>query len=175
LQWYDYGSTPVQSLETTEVYSGSKSMKVEYSRENEITVRKDLGTAEDWRNYDKVNIRFKGMSSNRAKDIVLSIVNTSGAVADSATFVNGTKERYWTALEIDLDPNNFLLADVRYVDLVIKAENKSGTVYFDNLEVITVEPIYICDLSIAEDLNFDCFVNIFDFTIMALHWCESAN
>ena len=168
--WYDYADTPIQTLETEEVFSSAKAMKIDYSDSNQPTVRKDLGAPQDWTIHENVKIYFKGQVSNRAKDITLTLFNAAGASAAAVTFIDGTKEKYWTTLQTDLDPANPLLQSIRYINVAINAEGESGTVYFDDLKVITTEPEYVCSTTIYEDLNADCWINMLDFAIMALHW-----
>lgn len=172
VQWYDYADAPIQTLETQEVRSGAKAMKIDYSGDEQPTVRKDLGAPQDWTIYENVKIHFKGRASNRAKDITLTLFNTAGAGAAAATFIGGTKIKNWTTLEIDLDPANPLLQTIQYINLAINAEGKSGTVYFDDLEIVTTEPEYVCSTTIYEDLNSDCWINALDFAIMGSHWFE---
>ena len=172
VQWYDYAGAPIQTLETQEVYSGAKAMKIDYSSSDQPTVRKDLGAPQDWTIYENVKIYFKGLAANKPKDITLTLFNTAGASAAATTFIGGTKIKYWTILEVDLDPANPLLQTIRYINLAINAEGKSGTVYFDDLEIITTEPAYVCSTTIYEDLNADCCINMLDFAIMAIHWLE---
>ena len=62
---------------------------------------------------------------------------------------------------------------IQYINLAINAKGKSGTVYFDDLEVITTEPEYVCSTTIYEDLNADCRINMLDFAILASHWLEA--
>ncbi len=168
--WYDYAGAPIQTLETQEVRSGAKAMKIDYGGSDQPTVRKDLGAPQDWTIYKNVKTYFKGQASNRAKDITLTLFNAAGTSAAAATFIDGTKIKYWTTLEIDLDPANPLLQSIQYINLAINAEGKSGTVYFDDLEVITTEPEYVCSTTIYEDLSADCWINMLDFAIMASHW-----
>jgi len=120
------------------------------ARSPQPTIRKDLGAPQDWTIYKNVKIYFKGQASNRTKDITLTLFNTAGASAAASTFIDGTKIKYWTTLQIDLDPANSLLQTIQYINLAINAEGESGTVYFDDLEVITTEPEYVCITTIYE-------------------------
>ena len=172
-QWYDYAGAPIQTLETQEVFSGAKAMKINYSGSTQPAVRKDLAAPQDWTIYKNVKIYFKGRAANKPKDITLTLFNDAGASAAAATFINGTKIKYWTTLQMDLEPANPLLQTIQYINLTINAEGKSGIVYFDNLEVITTEPEYVCSTTIYEDLNADCRINMLDFAILALHWLEA--
>ena len=168
--WYDYVGAPVQTLETQEVRGGARVVKIDYSGSNQPTIRKDLGAPEDWTIYKNVKIYFKGHAANKPKDITLTLFNATSASAAAATFIDGTKIKDWTTLATDLDLANPLLQTVQYINLAINAEGESGTVYFDDLEVITTEPEYVCSTTIYEDLNTDCWINMFDFAIMASHW-----
>ena len=140
--------------------------------DNQITVRTDLTTPQDWTIYEEAKIQFKGLSSNRAKDIILTITNVADDTAAAATFINGTKGKKWTTLQITLDPANTLLQTVRYIDLTIEAEGKSGIVYFDDLEVTTAEPVYICKIPANEDLDDNCRIDMLDFAEFAENWME---
>jgi hypothetical protein len=173
-QWYDYADSPIQTLETQEVYSDAKSMKIDYSG-SQPTVQKNLGTPQDWTIYENVKIHFKGRAANKPKDITLTLSDAVGATAAATTFIDGTKIKNWTTLETDLDPANPLIQTIKYVNLTINAEGKSGTVYFDNLEVITTEPEYVCHTTIYEDLDADCWIAMPDFAILADHWLEIVN
>ena len=171
--WYDYVGAPIQTLETQEVHSGTKAMKIDYSGSDQPSVRKDLGAPQDWTIYKNVKIYFKGRAANKPRDITLTLFNAVGVSAATATFIDGTKIKYWTTLAIDLDPANPLLQTIQYINLAINAKGKSGTVYFDDLEVITTEPEYVCSTTIYEDLNADCRINMLDFAILASHWLEA--
>jgi hypothetical protein len=171
-QWYDYIGAPTQTLETQEVYHGAKAMKIDYSNDNQLTIRKDLGVPQDWSIHENAKIQFKGQTSNRAKDIILTLLSATGDSAASAIFIGGTKERDWTSLEIVLDSANPLLENIQYIDLTINADSKSGTVYFDNLEVIRTEPVFVCNTPINEDLNDDCQTDMLDFTLLAENWMK---
>lgn len=172
IEWYDYAGAPIQTLEMQEVYSGAKAMKIDYSGSELAAVRRDLGASQDWTVYENVRIYFKGLASNKSKDITLALFDSTGALASAMTFIGGTKIKYWTMLELDLDPANPLLQNIRYVNVAINAEGKSGTVYFDDLKITTTEPVYVCSTTIYEDLNADCHVNMLDFAIMAVHWLD---
>ncbi len=168
--WYDHADTPTQTLETLEVHNGLKAMKIDYSTTAQPTVRTDLGAPQDWTIYESVRIYFKGLAANKAKDITLTLFNSAGTNAADATFIGGTKIKNWTILQIDLDPANTLLQTIQYINLTINAEGKSGTVYFDDLEITTIDPVYVCSTTIYEDLNADCCINLLDFATIANHW-----
>jgi hypothetical protein len=169
-QWYDYLGTPTQTLETLQVHLREKAMKIDYSGDSQITIRNDLGATQDWTVHQKAKIYFKGLNSNRAKDITLTLRTAAGDSADSATATGGTKIKDWIPLEIALNPANPLLESIRYVDLTIDADSESGTVYFDNLELLTNETVLECDSPVNEDLNDDCTIDMMDFALFAQNW-----
>lgn len=169
-QWSDNVGSPTQTLETQETYLDAKAMKIDYAGDTTVTIRSDLGTPQNWTSFDNANIQFKGRVSNKPRDIILTLTTAASQTAASATFTGGTKERYWTMLDITLNPADPLLQTIRYVDLTINAQGQSGTVYFDQLELIPTEPLYSCITPIAEDLAPDCWIDMFDFSKLAANW-----
>lgn len=171
-QWFDYTGSPIQTVETEQVYRDGQAMKIEYSGDAQITVRTDLTTPQDWRIYEEAKIQFRGLPSNKAKDIILTLTNAADDTAAAATFIDGTKGNSWTTLQITLDPLNTLLQSVRYVEVTINAEGKSGTVYFDDLEVITSEAVSVCEIPVNEDLDDNCRIGMLDFAKFSWNWME---
>lgn len=140
---------PIQTLETTVVHGGAKSMKLEYNLSDspyENQLEYSFADNQDWSGYDQFKLWVRSIDGSTSLErLTFQLKDADGGTIGSDIRLGGTQiGNTWTEWSIDMSGFTGLAA-VRKLTIDVSAIDEvngfgAGTLYFDDMSVVASVP-----------------------------------